>query len=114
MISSSINYNDANAPPPPYTPRQDGLATTPDPVASIDSLLDSFRTLHHEQNLPQNSKRIRLVHGHGITVFCDTFEEISGVVASPEPKWAEPIIHSRMILQFNGKGSLEGAHRIKG
>ncbi|KAK0217058.1 hypothetical protein IW262DRAFT_1464095 [Armillaria fumosa] len=56
MVSSYINYNDINVPPPPYTPRQDGVATKPDPVASIDSLLDSFRALHHEQSLPQNSK----------------------------------------------------------
>ncbi|KAK0495532.1 hypothetical protein EDD18DRAFT_1353985 [Armillaria luteobubalina] len=56
MVSSYINCDDTNVPPPPYTPRQDGVATKPDPVARIDSLLDSFRALHHEQNLPHNSK----------------------------------------------------------
>ncbi|KAK0199919.1 PLAC8 family-domain-containing protein [Desarmillaria ectypa] len=35
---------------------QDGGALKQDPLAGIDSLLDSFRTLHHEQNLPQNAK----------------------------------------------------------
>ncbi|SJL09391.1 uncharacterized protein ARMOST_12769 [Armillaria ostoyae] len=56
MVPSYIDYNDANAPPPAYTPRHDGGAPKQDPVASINSLLDSFRSLHHEQNLPQNSK----------------------------------------------------------
>ncbi|KAK0235344.1 hypothetical protein EDD85DRAFT_954892 [Armillaria nabsnona] len=56
MVPSYIDYNDANAPPPAYTPRRDGGTPKQDPVASIDSLLDSFRSLHHEQSLPQNSK----------------------------------------------------------
>ncbi|KAK0495554.1 PLAC8 family-domain-containing protein [Armillaria luteobubalina] len=56
MSPSYITYNHMNAPPPAYTPHNDGGAPKQDPLASIDSLLDSFRTLHHEQNLPQNSK----------------------------------------------------------
>ncbi|KAK0450379.1 PLAC8 family-domain-containing protein [Desarmillaria tabescens] len=56
MAPSYITYNETNAPPPAYTPHSDGGAPKQDPLASIDSLLDGFRTLHREQNLPQNSK----------------------------------------------------------
>ncbi|KAG7440564.1 PLAC8-domain-containing protein [Guyanagaster necrorhizus] len=54
MPSPFTTYNDA--PPPAYSPHNDGGAPNQDALARLDSLVERFRSLHHPPTVPQNSR----------------------------------------------------------